>query len=265
MLARMIIALAATVPTVALAQFMTRGGSVAAGPNTVVTLSNGAPVTMLHNPAAANPSFDRLMTFLKSDTTCEHRYIDGEFTCVEFALMLHDNAERAGLRAAYVLVAFDKGIGHALAAFETTDRGRVFVDPTGDKDRDHARHFVALAYLEKGKPYGILPLEIGQNNPNHYPYFAQILAEHEKLASWRHQIERESADLQAAAASLANEGRALSSQAQANGYAGAAAALRMRQDRIAEEFKRWTRANEKIGVSLTLENTSPVKSFTVVW
>jgi len=43
----------------------------------------------------------------------------GSFVCADFAETLHNNAEKVGIRVAYVTV---NGI-HALNAFDTTDRG----------------------------------------------------------------------------------------------------------------------------------------------
>jgi hypothetical protein len=81
-----------------------------------------------------------LVEFLKVDKTDEHVYSESSFVCADFAEMLHNNAEKAGWRAAYVSIAlgsspdYPSGSGHALNAFDTTDRGLVFVDcVNGDK------------------------------------------------------------------------------------------------------------------------------------
>jgi hypothetical protein len=52
--------------------------------------------------------------------------------CADFAETLHNNAEKAGWRAAYVgidLAGSERG--HALNAFQTTDQGLVYIDCTG--------------------------------------------------------------------------------------------------------------------------------------
>lgn len=62
--------------------------------------------------------------------------------CADFAERLHNNAELAGIRAGYVSIDLEgypdsqgygipSDTGHALNVFETTDRGRVFIDCTG--------------------------------------------------------------------------------------------------------------------------------------
>jgi hypothetical protein len=46
--------------------------------------------------------------------------------------MLQNHAEEAGWRCAWVAIEFSgQSAGHALNAFQTTDRGLVFIDDTG--------------------------------------------------------------------------------------------------------------------------------------
>jgi len=54
--------------------------------------------------------------------------------CGDFAERLHNNAEMAGIRCAYVSVEFAEGLGHACNAFQTTDRGLIYIDCTGIPD-----------------------------------------------------------------------------------------------------------------------------------
>ena len=79
---------------------------------------------------ASNPTWARLLDFLLSDRTDQKAYVPGIYMCGDFARDVHNNAERAGIRAAYVAVELPGGY-HALNAFKTTDRGLVFIDCTG--------------------------------------------------------------------------------------------------------------------------------------
>lgn len=133
----------------------------------------GEFIILVNNKNAKNPTYSELLNFLKSDETDEFPYqytasilgfyygeaedkidldlvkniIDGieqpedPRICADFAERLHNNAEMAGIRCAYVDVnlsgytdPFDYGIssntGHALCAFETTDKGLVYIDDT---------------------------------------------------------------------------------------------------------------------------------------
>ncbi|MHB8085988.1 MAG: hypothetical protein ACYDHZ_09185 [Dehalococcoidia bacterium] len=91
--------------------------------------------TVLHNnPSAHNPTWAELKSFLQTDQTDKHLYVPGKFTCGDFAEMLHNDAEVAGIRAAIIAIELqpDGGNGglvnHSFNAFETTDRGTVYID-----------------------------------------------------------------------------------------------------------------------------------------
>jgi len=88
-----------------------------------------------------NPSWAELKAFLLEDDTDKMKYIYPTVVCADFADKLQRNAEEAGWRCALVTVNlegypdwYDYGIpsdvGHALNAFETTDRGLVYIDCT---------------------------------------------------------------------------------------------------------------------------------------
>jgi len=80
-----------------------------------------------------DPTYDELMRFLGEDKTDENQYKEGVYTCSNFASDLNNNAEENGLRAAYVYIEYS-GAAHALAAFETVDRGLVFIEPQYDDE-----------------------------------------------------------------------------------------------------------------------------------
>lgn len=90
------------------------------------------PIVFFNDEAAKNPTWHELKRFLILDTTDENAYLPGIRVCAEFAAELHNKAEKAGIRAAWVALEFEDGSeGHALNAFETTDQGLVFIDCTG--------------------------------------------------------------------------------------------------------------------------------------
>jgi hypothetical protein len=122
----------------------------------------GDIIVLIDNKNAINPGFAQLKQFLNIDKTDEYPYvetgkesgpisgsaeshvdlphvksiIDGSAkpsppdVCADFAERLHNDAEMAGIRCAFVIV--DTSLGyHALNAFQTTDAGLVFIDDTG--------------------------------------------------------------------------------------------------------------------------------------
>jgi hypothetical protein len=130
-------------------------------PDGVISTSYGNFTVLINNKNAKNPTYSQLLNFLRSDITDMYKYqLGGTIRiyygspesnvnlellkeiilgtkqpkppriCGDFAEMLHNNAERAGIRCAYVSI-FVGGLGHALNAFSTTDRGLVYIDDTG--------------------------------------------------------------------------------------------------------------------------------------
>ena len=131
-------------------------------------------IVLINNKNAANPTYAQLLNFLQNDTTDKYPYvftglspgyysgtaeghvdltriqkiIDGKAQpsppdiCGDFAERLHNDAEMAGIRCAYVSIdlagytdpnnyGIGSNSGHALDAFQTTDKGLIFIDDTG--------------------------------------------------------------------------------------------------------------------------------------
>jgi ribosomal protein L40E len=92
--------------------------------------SDGSYVTITNHQDARNPTMDELKAFLKKDHSEDYPGSEPSFVCLNYAVMLHDNAEANGIRCAVVAI-YGSSEGHALDAFQTTDDGLVFVDDTG--------------------------------------------------------------------------------------------------------------------------------------
>ena len=89
---------------------------------------------LINNPEAVDISYMELRDFLYKDDTDKIPYIVDEYTCGEFAETLHNNAEEAGIKAAFVAIQFEDGsVAHAFNAFITTDRGLIYIDVTGSE------------------------------------------------------------------------------------------------------------------------------------
>jgi hypothetical protein len=137
--------------------------------------SAGEPVQLRNHPAATNVSLRQLVLFLRTNPVNYATFQPGKFVCTEFAQALHNAAEAAGLRAGVVMVDFTRGEGHVLNAFETTDKGVVYVDCTGGLPGAIPRQeFDTFGYLQVGKPYGRLPLDIGFPDPVRYTRYEQV-------------------------------------------------------------------------------------------
>ena len=102
-----------------------------------------------------NPTYKELREFLARDRTDSHLFIKGEYVCFDFAAELNNNAEANGIRAAYVRIR-SKEWSHAVVAFETVDKGLIFIEPQSDKD-------VGLVMGESYPWY-----QVGANRPTDY-------------------------------------------------------------------------------------------------
>lgn len=146
------------------------------------------PIELINNPNATNPTYAELVAFIKEDSTDKHHYADSvdvyigaakvPYVCSDFAEDVHNNAEAAGIRTAWVSINFEgNDERHALNAFETTDRGLVYIDCTGQRFiselqnlrvvkategfsfiSDSPTNWDSIAYIEIGKEYGLIPI-----------------------------------------------------------------------------------------------------------
>lgn len=93
---------------------------------------DGSPFSKIDNPAAANASFDELMTLLNELGAKGYEFADLPGNCGYYAEAVHNEAEANGIRAAIVFAFVGEGV-HIFNAFQATDRGRIYVDMTGGK------------------------------------------------------------------------------------------------------------------------------------
>jgi len=100
----------------------------------VFVLSFALLSTLVVSPEVSlrDPTYQEVVRFVASDRTDQRRY-DLSSACVVFAKEFRSNANKAGLKCAYVVVYFPEGFSHALNAFNTTDRGLIFVEPQSDE------------------------------------------------------------------------------------------------------------------------------------
>ena len=80
-----------------------------------------------------NPTYKELMDFLARDKTDLKPRIKGEYVCEDFSAEVNNNAELEGIRAAFVVMEYPQPPGHAIVAFETVDKGLIFIEPQTDE------------------------------------------------------------------------------------------------------------------------------------
>jgi hypothetical protein len=92
---------------------------------------DGHKIELFDNPEAKDPTWEELLAFLEADTTDECLYTS-VFKCGDYAEIVHNNAEAAGIRAGFAVVYLKEWDElHGINAFNTVDKGLVYIDCTG--------------------------------------------------------------------------------------------------------------------------------------
>lgn len=85
-------------------------------------------------------SYEKVVEFLEEDKGDEKTFINLYYDCISFTKALRENALEKGIICGIVTFTLESTIdngamGHAINAFETTDRGTVYFDPQTDGER----------------------------------------------------------------------------------------------------------------------------------
>lgn len=100
-----------------------------------------------------DPSYQEMKEFLAQDVTDSKTYVEGKYVCSDFAAEVNNNAEAQGIRCALVEIKYPGNWGHVIVAFETTDKGLVFIEPQFDDEVDMV---VGTSYSQVNG-YGVQP------------------------------------------------------------------------------------------------------------
>lgn len=93
-----------------------------------------------------DPTYAEMEDFLRRDNTDKNRYNKDNYVCHDFAIDVIKNAEGENIRCAFVYILFSSS-DHAIVAFNTIDRGLVYIEPQNDA---RARVVVGETYLAWG-------------------------------------------------------------------------------------------------------------------
>jgi hypothetical protein len=102
---------------------------------------NGLDMGRTHGYNTWDPTYAEMEDFIARDKTDENTYTEN-YTCVNFAADVVNNAKAENLRCAFVYLRFPGG-AHSVVAFNTIDRGLIFIEPQTDEEMR----------VEVGKPY----------------------------------------------------------------------------------------------------------------
>jgi hypothetical protein len=157
----------------------------------------GQNIVITNYENAEDPSFKTLLEFLSEDATENKDYVYPVYTCGDFASHLHDEAEKRGIKCGVVGVKFNTSLkenisvnlksksnypppyssydacrGHAFNAFNTTDRGMVYVDSTGitveEKEMGN-KPYDLIVYARYGEELG--EIRVDQAESLDYSYY----------------------------------------------------------------------------------------------
>lgn len=78
-----------------------------------------------------NPTYSEAITFINSDKTDENEYTN-DYVCYDFTADFNDNAGQTGYRCGFVYIEFSDS-AHAIACFNTTDNGLIYIEPQNDE------------------------------------------------------------------------------------------------------------------------------------
>ncbi len=98
---------------------------------TPTTIPTSIPtVVPLKTMVANNPTFAEMIAFLNSNKVNWQGY-SANYDCADFACDLQREAYENGIRCAFVGIDYSVN-GHAIVAFDTTDKGLIYIEPQLD-------------------------------------------------------------------------------------------------------------------------------------
>ena len=101
----------------------------------IMLLSCGSVPTQ--EPMVKTVSYDDVMRFLAEDLTDQILYEPCKMVCWDFAEKLQQNARKAGIKCAVVTLAWEgSNRSHVINAFQTSDKGLIWIDVTGSHTPD---------------------------------------------------------------------------------------------------------------------------------
>ena len=82
-----------------------------------------------------DPTYQEVKAFIAADTTNSNAYVNDTYVCEDFSKDVKTHAMQHKFRCAYVSIRFYDGNGaHAIVAFNTTDRGIIYIEPQSDEE-----------------------------------------------------------------------------------------------------------------------------------
>jgi hypothetical protein len=102
----------------------------------------------------SDPTYQQMESFLAADKTDLNTYNATTYNCVNFSADVIANAAKSKIRCAYVNID-ERDSGHAIVAFNTTDRGLIYIEPQTDEEVNLqvGRHYYQCIIPDPGYHY----------------------------------------------------------------------------------------------------------------
>jgi len=98
-------------------------------------------------------TYAELLSFLRKAGINRKRYVPERYVCRHYATKLHNRAEKLGIRTGVAYIEFnDVKSMHSINVFDTLDKGLVFIDCTGIRQK-HKQDYTAFTDLKIGGHY----------------------------------------------------------------------------------------------------------------
>jgi hypothetical protein len=133
------------------------------------------PVIIKSNPDAHDPTWAEVISFIYTDNTDSHPYYPDNYVCADYAAQFYENAQNRGLKCGFVVL---DGVDHGINAFNTTDKGLIYIDYTGKQYNpkwtyNGVLNYKKIAYIKEGSVLGVISFDtvISNNLGFDYPTF----------------------------------------------------------------------------------------------
>ncbi len=80
-----------------------------------------------------DPTYQEMKRFISADRTDANEYVDDSYVCGDFSADVKKNANEQKIRCAYVVIDHPD-TGHVIVAFNTTDKGIIYIEPQSDEE-----------------------------------------------------------------------------------------------------------------------------------
>jgi hypothetical protein len=107
----------------------------AIGENYDNLMANYNLITSGYGYVLKDPTYQQMKAFLAADRTDANDYVEHNYVCEDFSVDVKAHAIQQKYRCAYVSIRFvGDNSAHAIVAFNTTDRGLIFIEPQSDEE-----------------------------------------------------------------------------------------------------------------------------------